>query len=63
MIYNQFYELVEADFMLIELEYLSSNFVIHKHPSMVDMVICYKKDRDLSVPVLELGMDRDTNGR
>jgi hypothetical protein len=60
-IYNQFYELVEADFMLIELEYLSSNFVKHKHPSVVDMVICYRKDRDLSVPVLELGMDRDTN--
>jgi hypothetical protein len=56
MIYNQFYELVKADFMLIELEYLSSNFVRHKHPSVVDMVICYKKDRDLSVPVLELGI-------
>ncbi len=55
VIYNQFYEFVEADFMLIELEYLSSNFVRHQHPSVVDMVICYKKDKDLSAPVLELG--------
>jgi hypothetical protein len=61
MIYNQFYEFIEADFMLIELEYLSSHFVTHKHPSVIDMVICYKKDKDLSVPVLTLGMDRDTN--
>ena len=60
-IYNQFYEFIEADFMLIELEYLSSHFVTHKHPSVVDMVVCYKKDKDLSVPVLVLGMDCDTN--
>ncbi len=62
IMYNQFYEFVEASFMSVELEYLSSNFVRHKHPSTVDMVICYKKDKDLSVPVLELGFGRDING-
>ncbi len=62
MTYNRFYEFVEADSVLIELEYLSSNFVKHKHPSIIDMVICYKKDKDLSVPVLELGLGRDING-
>ncbi len=61
LVHNQFYEFVETSFMLIGLEYLSSNFVRHKHPSVVDMVICYKKDKDLSVPVLELGMGRDMN--
>jgi|SRR3990167_2084605 len=62
LIYNQFYEFIEADFMFIELEYMSSNFVRHLHPNIVDMVICYKKDKDLSVPVLELGINRDING-
>jgi hypothetical protein len=62
MAYNQFYELVEAGFMLIEIEYLSSNFVRHRHPSTIDMVICYKKDKDLSVPILELGTGRDISG-
>ena len=39
----------------IELEYTSSNFVLHKHdPSKVDMVVCWKKDKELSVPVIEL---------
>lgn len=61
-VFNQFYEFVEAGFMLIELEYLSSNFVRHRHPSTIDMVICYKKDKDLSVPVLELGIGRDISG-
>lgn len=42
-------------YLTIELEYLSSNFVDHKHSAkLVDMVICYKKDKKLSVPILEL---------
>lgn len=47
--------------MAIELEYLSSNFKYHKHnPDNVDMIICYKKDREIfdsynvPVPILEL---------
>lgn len=47
--------------MTIELEYLSSNFKYHKHdPDCVDMIICYKKNReildsrDIPVPILEL---------
>lgn len=42
-------------YLTIELEYLSSNFVDHKHSAkLADMVICYKKDKKLSVPILEL---------
>lgn len=47
--------------MAVELEYLSGNFRYHKHdPDNVDMIICYKKDRDIfdsnniPVPILEL---------
>lgn len=53
-IYDKFCEIVQADFLPIELEYLSGNFIKHKHPDIVSMVICYKKDKDISVPVLEL---------
>ena len=52
--YNKFCDIVQADFLPIELEYLSGNFIKHKHPDIVSMVICYKKDKELSVPVLEL---------
>ena len=51
IIYDQFYEFVEADFMLIEI-----------NSSVIDMVICYKKDKELSVPVLELEIGRDICG-
>lgn len=49
--------------LTIELEYLSSNFKLHKHPiDLVDMIICYRKDKDVyynifddkKVPILEL---------
>lgn len=53
-IYDKFCEIVEADFLPIELEYLSGNFIKHKHPDIVSMVICFKKDKDISTPVLEL---------
>ena len=47
----------------IELEYKSSNFIQHKHdPSKVDMVICWEKDTDLSVPVIELKSFAQANG-
>lgn len=39
----------------IELEYQSGNFISHKHSiDKTDMVICFKKDKHLDVPVLEL---------
>lgn len=47
----------------IELEYTSGNFVLHKHdPSKVDMVVCWKKDKELSVPVIELKSFLESNG-
>lgn len=53
-IYGKFYELVDAQSILIELEYISSNFIRHKHPGIVDMIICYHKDKEVGIPVLEL---------
>jgi hypothetical protein len=39
----------------IELEYQSGNFILHKHPiEHTDMVICFKKDKHIDVPILEL---------
>jgi hypothetical protein len=39
----------------VEFEYASSNFIQHGHdPALCDMVICWNRDRDLPVPVLEL---------
>ena len=53
-VYGKFYEFIGAQSISIELEDISSNFVRYKHPSTVDMVICYEKDKDIRVPVLEL---------
>lgn len=53
-VYGKFYELVAAHSISIELEDISSNFVRHKHPNTIDMVICYEKDKEIRVPVLEL---------
>ena len=53
-VYDKFYALVGAQSISIELEEISSNFVRYKHPSTVDMVICYKNDKEIRVPVLEL---------
>lgn len=53
-IYLKFCNIVKSDFLPIELEYLSSNFIKHGHSDIVSMVICYKKDKDLAVPILEL---------
>jgi len=39
----------------IELETLSSNFILHKHDkSKVDEIVCLKKDVDIGVPTLEV---------
>lgn len=39
----------------VELEYLSSNFILHGHsPSAVDLVVCWKKDRSIPVPVIAM---------
>lgn len=53
-IFYKFCEFVGADSMLIELEQLSSNFEKHKHIDTIDMIICYKKDKELDIPILEL---------
>lgn len=40
----------------VEFEYASGNFIQHGHdPALCDLVICWKKDRELPIPVLELG--------
>jgi len=53
----------------IELEYQSGNFISHKHSiDSTDMVICFKKDKHLDVPILELcqwsekPIERDIDG-
>jgi transcriptional antiterminator Rof (Rho-off) len=47
----------------IELEYMSSNFIQHKHDtSKVDMVVCWKKDKELSIPIIELESFLEANG-
>lgn len=39
----------------IGLEYESGNFILHGHnPDTVDIVICYKKDKDLSMPIIPI---------
>lgn len=57
------FNLIHGRYMHIELEYLSSNFLLHKHPvDLVDMIICYRKDKDIyynipeghNVQILEL---------
>lgn len=53
-IFYKFCEFVGADSILIELEQLSDNFVKHKHSDLIDMIICYKKDKELDIPILEL---------
>lgn len=54
-IYYTFLGLVNAKNLLIGLEYISSNFLLHRHSiKYVNMVVCYKKDRELSIPILEL---------
>jgi gas vesicle GvpC-like protein len=45
----------------VEFEFASGNFILHGHdPALCDMVICWKKDRELPVPVLELSRYYDT---
>lgn len=53
--YDSFNMMTDPNF-LIELEYVSSNFIKHRHPNdIVDMIICYKKDIDIGdIPILEL---------
>ena len=39
----------------VELETLSSNFILHKHnPKKVDEVVCIHKDIELKIPVIEI---------
>lgn len=53
-IYNIFTELIDNESFLIELEYKSSNFLLHKH-GHVDIIICYEKDKDIdNIHILEL---------
>lgn len=53
-IYDIFIELIDNKSFLIELEYESSNFLLHKH-GHTDMIICYKKDKDIdNIRILEL---------
>lgn len=53
-IYDIFIELIDNNSFLIELEDLSSNFLLHKH-GHADMIICYKKDKDIdNIRILEL---------
>ena len=53
-IYDIFIELIDNKSYLIELEYESGNFLLHKH-GHTDMIICYKKDKDIdNIRILEL---------
>lgn len=53
-IYDIFIELIDNKSFLIELEDLSGNFLSHKH-GHADMIICYKKDKDIdNIHILEL---------
>ena len=47
----------------VELETLSSNFVLHKHNiEKVDEVVCIEKDIDLGVPIIEVeGLEYHSN--
>ncbi len=56
-------DFIHDRFISVELEYLSSHFISHRHPiDTVDMIICYKKDKDIyynipkgeKIPILEL---------
>ncbi len=53
-IFYKFCEFVGADSILIELEHKSSNFIRHKHVDLIDMIICYDKDVEIDIPILEL---------
>lgn len=49
------YEKQDGSRLFVEFEYKSSNFLLHGHaPDKTDLVICWQRDRDLSVPVIEL---------
>lgn len=46
---------MDGAILRIEIETVSSNFILHKHdPKKVDLVICMVKDRDLCVPIIEI---------
>jgi hypothetical protein len=39
----------------VELETLSSNFILHNHDkSKIDEIVCIKKDIDINIPILEI---------
>lgn len=39
----------------VEFEFMSSNFISHGHdPNLCDMVVCWERNRELTIPVLEL---------
>lgn len=47
--------LYNDDKIAVEFEYRSSNFILHKHDiRQCDMVICWKKDCELPIPIVEL---------
>lgn len=49
------YEKPDGSRLFVEFEYRSSNFVSHGHDATkTDLVICWQRDRDLAVPVIEL---------
>lgn len=49
------YEKPDGSRLFVEFEYKSSNFVSHGHDATkTDLVICWQRDRDLPVPVIEL---------
>lgn len=42
----------------VEFEYRSGNFILHKHDvKNYDLVICWEKDKELGLPILELKKD------
>lgn len=55
--YRKFLEFIDAGSLVIEIEHLSSNFIRHRHPkALVNMIVCYKKDKELSIPILDINI-------
>lgn len=55
--------MVKGKITLVEFEFVSSNFITHGHDARgADMVICWKYDKPLPLPVIDLSgyYDRDT---